>query len=481
MTGKILFLDDRWRSENWKESFDSCLPSSVEAIYEEYGHLAIQRIKENPDIKLVFLDLRFEGQSEQGEEILNKIKENFPDLKVIILTSISDVQLALRLVHDQKKAYYYLYKDEIDLDQLKTLIENAIESYDLLAETIRSTDLGIIIGESPALKKVLSLATRASKVNSHVLITGESGTGKELIARAIHYNSRRKTHSLIIVNCASFNKEQIENELFGHERGSYTDATKTTKGRFELANGGTLFLDEVAELSIESQAKLLRVLQFGEFEKIGGENTIKVDVRLIAATNKDLREEIEKGTFRDDLYYRLNVIRIHVPPLRERKEDIPILAKYLLPHLSEKIEVEQIKEFSDNAIEELKKYSWEKGNIRGLENTIERAIALCSSEIITAKDIADSISLESTKPLDHNTVDNWIKKVLLGSSSWKEITNEFAPSGETTKKIIEGVIVALKEQHESGSVGSRLTKLLGVTRNYLGQILLNLNLRLRDY
>jgi DNA-binding NtrC family response regulator len=474
MISKILFLDDRWQAENWKTSFDGWLPDSVETIYEEKGYLALQRIQDNPDTKLVFLDLRFEGQVEQGEQILDKIKERYPDLKVIILTSLNDVQLALKLVHDQKKAYYYLYKDEIDPEQLKKLIENAIESYDLRAEAIRRTDLGIIIGESSALKRVLGLAARASQVNSNVLITGESGTGKELIARAIHYNSRRKNGPFITMNCGAVSSSLIESELFGHVKGAFTDAIKEKKGRFERANNGTLFLDEIAELKPEAQASLLRVLQFGEFEKVGGEATQRVDARVVTATNKNLEELVNKRLFREDLYERLNVIPIHMPPLRERKEDIPLLVSYFLARLNDKLDTS--KELSDEAVQVLKRYNWPR-NIRNLENVLERALVISTSDIISEQDLADLLAGNAQQSVPHSSED-WIDKVLAGDSSWEEIRKEFGTSAR--RNIIEGALVALKEAQGKRPSGSELAALLKVTRGYLNVILNNLDLKLRE-
>lgn len=475
MTSKILFLDDRWRNENWKTSFDSWLPDSVETIYEEKGFLALKRIQENPDIKLVFLDLRFEGQPEQGEQILNRIKEQYPDLKIIILTSLNDAQLALKLVNDEKKAYYYLYKNRIDPEQLKQLIENAIESYDSQAESIRKTELGIIIGESPALRKVLMLTARASQVDSPVLVTGDSGTGKELIARSIHSNGRRKKGPFVSVNCGAITVELINSELFGHTRGAFTGAVADTKGRFERANNGTLFLDEIADLPLETQASLLRVIQFGELEKVGAQSSQKVNVRVVAATNKNVKELVNQRLFREDLYERLKVIPIHMPPLRERREDIPLLAKYFLVRHNAKLG--KSKELSDEAIEVLKRNNW-PGNIRSLENFLESAVALSDSDTITEKDLAELLTDHAQAPTGAHSSEDWIKKILSGDSSWEEVRAEFGPSGR--KSVIEGVLKELKAKHGKRPSGDNLADLLRIKRNHLGVILRDLGLKLKE-
>lgn len=478
MFSKVLFLDDRWEEENWKQSFDKWLPESVEAIYEKFGHKAIQRLTENPEIKLVFLDLHFAGQSEQGEQILNKIKELYPNLRVIILTSINDVELALRLVHAEKKAYYYFYKDSIDPDQVRKIIENAIESHDLQAEAIRKTDKGMIIGESLALKEVLRLAQKASQVDSTVLITGESGTGKELIARTIYLNSRRKEYSFVAVNCGAITETLIESELFGHVKSAFTNASADKRGFFEKANRGTIFLDEVAELKMDMQPKLLRVLEEREFYKVGSATPQKVNVRVIAATNKNLEEQLEKDLFREDLLYRLNIIHINIPPLRERKEDIPLLIKYLLQRLNN--ESGEAKDISASAIEFLRQCHW-SGNARQLRNALERAIVTSKSELLDVEDFNSLISSASSNAMHNNFVDIWTENVISGQANWEDIRKEFGATADSRKRILERIILSLKQNLGHRPSGTELATALEVRRNYLNVILSDLGLRLRDF
>lgn len=478
MSSKVLFLDDRWEEENWKQSFDRWLPESVKAVYEKFGFKAVQLLKENPDIKLVFLDLHFEGQSEQGEEILNKIKDQYPNLRVIILTSINDVELALRLVHGEKKAYYYFYKDSLDPDQVRKIIENAIESHDLQEDAIRKTDKGMIIGESAAMKEVLRLAQKASQVNSTILITGENGTGKELIARSIHQNSPRKQQLFIAVNCGAIAETLIESELFGNIKGAFTSATSVKKGFFEKANRGTIFLDEIAELKVDIQPKLLRVLEEREFYKVGSSTPEKTDIRIIAATNKDLEEQIENGLFREDLFYRLNVIHINILPLRERREDIPLLINYLLPRINN--ETNESKEISLNAVEFLKQCNL-KGNARQLRNALEKAVVTSKSEVLEVEDFKSLISNSFSNTNQLSFINDWAEKVISGKASWEDLRKEFGAAADSRKEILQQIIFSLKQDLGHRPSGQDLADTLRVNRNYLNVILNDLGLRLRDF
>jgi DNA-binding NtrC family response regulator len=476
MSSKILFLDDRWRQENWKQSFDEWLPESVEAVYEEYGYKAIERLRENSDVKLVFLDMQFENQTEQGELILNKIKEHYPDLKVIILTSLNDSQLALRLVHDEKKAYYFFFKDALDPDQIKKLIENAIETYDLRARAIRKTDLGMIVGESPGLVEVLRLTERASLVDSTVLITGESGTGKELLARSIHLNSRRSQKAFVAINCGAIPEELVESELFGHVKGAFTNAIADRRGRFEMADSGTIFLDEIAEMSVGLQAKLLRVIERGELERVGSEKTLKVDVRLVAATHQDLEASIKLGSFRKDLYYRLNVLSLHVPPLRARRQDIPVLVNHFIERLNNKLG--EAKDISEKALHLLEQHNW-PGNIRELENALERAVVTSKGDTLDVQDFSFLTSTIGSEDPGGDLINRWVEDVLNGEVGWNDIRREFGAAGDGRKKIVEGIVLALKRAGTSPT-GDELAKVLKINRNYVNQIVKNLGLQLRE-
>jgi len=287
----------------------------------------------------------------------------------------------------KKGAFDYISKP-LDLNRLLVSVRNALDRSRLLTETrnLRKRVLknNQIIGESNAIKNVLAMLERVAPTNARVLITGENGTGKELVARALHENSPRAHNPFVEVNCAAIPSELIESQLFGHEKGSFTSAIKQRKGDFELANGGTLFLDEIGDMSLSAQAKVLRSLQENKITRVGGEKEIPVDVRIIAATNKDLKAEIAKGNFREDLYHRLSVIIIHVPSLAERTEDIPLLAKHFMEIISAEMGKPPL-EFTPDSLEALKKRKW-TGNVRELRNMVERLAILCD-RVITAEDV----------------------------------------------------------------------------------------------
>jgi len=477
-SSKILFVDDRWKEEQWKESFDGWLPDSVEAVYEEYGYKALERLSQHPNVKLVFLDLQFKDQPEQGEQILYKIKERYPDLKVIILTSINDIQLALKVVHEEKLAYYYFFKDSLDRDQVQKTIENAIESYDLRAEAIRKTDAGTIVGDSPEIKGVLRLVERASNVNFPVLVTGESGTGKELVARAIHQNSLRRRHPFKAVNCGAISEGLIESELFGHVRGAFTNALKDKRGRFELADRGTLFLDEITDLKLDMQVRLLRVLQMGEIERVGSETTKKIDVRVISATNEKVEDRVKQGLFREDLFHRLDVIPIAVPPLRSRKQDIPLLVGHILQNLNN--ELDRAVDLADDALALLMDYDW-PGNVRELENKLKQAVTLSDSETLGRSDFPALFSRPERTIGDKASAADWIERVMRGNAMWDDVRTEFAAASDTRRQIVEGVILALRHNLGHRPSGDEIAKLFGINRNHLNQLLATFGLQLKDY
>lgn len=372
------------------------------------GKKALNTIKKDkPD--LVLLDILMPEMD--GFEVCRKLKSSAEteDIPVIFMTALSDVNdkieafkaggvdyvtkpFQLEEVMSRVQAHLELQQARRNLaDQNKRLQEEidahnrAKQTIDYLREEIKvNHNFEEIVGESPSIQEVLDKISRVAETEATVLIQGETGTGKELVARAIHERSKRSTQPLVKMNCAALPHELIESELFGHEKGAFTGATKARKGRFELANHGTLFLDEVSELSPETQAKLLRVLQEQEFERVGGEKTIKIDVRVIAATNKDLATAIEESQFREDLYYRLNVFLIDVPPLRERKTDIPLLAAHFLKRKSGDLGRE-FNQISPISLEKLHKYSW-PGNIREFANVIERSVILSAGPILEVEE-----------------------------------------------------------------------------------------------
>ncbi|HMN24056.1 MAG TPA: sigma-54 dependent transcriptional regulator [Ignavibacteriaceae bacterium] len=337
------------------------------------------------DFAAVFLDIQMPEMN--GFEVLKKIKEQKPTASVIIISAHGSVDNAIKAT--RLGAFDFLEKP-IDRDKLLISVRNATESAALKEEYEEIKKVwvgdGEILGKSKAIQNILQMIDKVAPLDTRVLITGENGTGKELVARAIHKKSERKDKTFVEVNCAAIPNELIESELFGHEKGSFTGAVQQRIGRFELANKGTLFLDEVGDMSHQAQAKVLRAIEDGRIERVGGGKKIEVDVRLIAATNKNLKEEIEKGNFREDLYHRLNVIPINVPPLRERAEDIPILVEKFTNEISVKHK-KPVTKFSDDAIQILKNQSW-TGNVRELRNIIERVIIIVGKKEITAKDIS---------------------------------------------------------------------------------------------
>ncbi len=328
------------------------------------------------DIKMPKLD---------GMELLSKLVAHGTESALIMMSGHGNIETAVDAV--KKGAFDYLAKP-IDLNRLLVTIRNAMDKTKLVTETkVLKKKIGKkyqMVGNSAALENIRNLIEKVAPTDARVLITGNNGTGKELVAREIHNKSSRANYPLIEVNCAAIPSELIESELFGHEKGAFTSAVATRKGKFELAEGGTIFLDEIGDMSLSAQAKVLRALQENKITRVGGDKEIKVDVRIIAATNKDLKKEIEKGEFREDLFHRLSVIPIHVPSLNERRDDIPLLTEHFINLICSDYGM-TMKTITKEAIEELQKKDW-TGNIREFRNVIERLIILCGKEI-TDKDV----------------------------------------------------------------------------------------------
>jgi len=349
--------------------------------------------------EIILTDLKL--QNEDGMDILNDLPEEPFKPAVIIITAFGSIPSAVEAI--KKGAFDYLTKP-INKEVLLLTIKRAEEKINLVKEVYRLKSelyekfkIDGVVGKSKKMLQVIEIVKKVAPTNATVLICGESGTGKELIARAIHHNSPRKDNPFIAINCAAIPETLIESELFGYEPGAFTGANTRKIGLIEAANKGTLFLDEVAELPLITQSKLLRVLQEKEIRRIGGKETIKVDVRIIAATNKNLLEEVQKKKFREDLYYRLKVVTIEIPPLRERKEDIPELVKYFIEKYSKEFG-KQIKGIEEKAMQALLNYHW-PGNIRELESVIEKAIIICEDDKIKFKDIADELKLSNPKSI----------------------------------------------------------------------------------
>ena len=343
------------------------------------------------EVDVIITDMKMPKLS--GKDVLAHAKRDYPHIPVLVMTAFGSIESAVDVM--KMGAFDYITKPFAN-DDLLLSVQNAAElakvhrRYRLLHENLEELyGLHRIIGKSKGIRNVLTLVDRAAPTKSNVLISGESGTGKELVARAIHFASPRKDGPFISVNCMALNPGILESELFGHEKGSFTGAVALRRGRFELAGGGTLFLDEIGELSHDMQVKLLRVLQERRFERVGGTEEIEVDIRVVTATNKELQQEVEKGNFREDLYYRLNVVHIMLPPLRERREDIPLL----LAHFTEKIASENgmpRKVITPEALEYLSGYEW-PGNIRQLENVVERCMVMVPGDTIRVADLPPEV------------------------------------------------------------------------------------------
>ncbi|MGI6466386.1 MAG: sigma-54-dependent transcriptional regulator [Sphaerochaetaceae bacterium] len=357
-------------------------------------------------VDLLVSDLKMPGMS--GQELLKRVVSSYPTMPVVILTGHGTIEAAVDAMRNG--AIDFLTKP-LNLDRLFLLIRRAFSNLDLvdqnvalkkeLAELKRQSGYSQIIGKSEKMVRLMEKVAQVADATASVLITGESGVGKELVADALHAQSTRSDGPFIKVSCATFADTLLEDELFGHEKGAFTGATSARKGRFELAHGGTLFLDEIGELNSQTQVKLLRVLQERQFERLGGEKTITVDVRLIAATNRDLKKEVENGNFREDLFYRLNVIHLDVPPLKERKDDIPLLLSHFLELYNERNN-RKVEGFSQQARSALLSYDW-PGNIRELGNVVESMVVMASSEILDVGDLPQH--LQNSESDDKITLD----------------------------------------------------------------------------
>jgi DNA-binding NtrC family response regulator len=339
---------------------------------------------------LVLCDIKMPKMD--GIDVLDKILEIQPDIPVIMISGHADIDTAVGAI---KKGAYDFISKPLDLNRLLITVRNALERQSLVTETKvlkrKISKTFDMIGESPALKQIKDMIDRVAPTEARVLITGENGTGKELVARHLHEKSNRANGAFVEVNCAAIPSELIESELFGHEKGAFTSAIKQRKGSFEQAHGGTLFLDEIGDMSLSAQAKVLRALQESKVMRVGGEKELQVDVRVVAATNKNLQKEIEKGNFREDLYHRLSVILIQVPSLNQRKEDIPMLADHFLKLICNDYGI-ALKKITPDALVELQKYDW-TGNIREFRNVIERLV------ILSDKNITDKEVISFAKPL----------------------------------------------------------------------------------
>lgn len=445
----ILVVDDE---PNYQIVLAELLRDEDYEVFTADSGTAALPIVQDTDLDLVISDMKMPGMD--GIEFMKRIKDFNKALPVILITAYAEVEKAVEAMH--LGAFTYLAKP-FSNEQLLAAVRKAIEHYGMVCEIKRlrneinpRSGFEGMIGKNPSMLSVYQLIDKVAPTPSSVLVTGESGTGKELVARAIHNLSSRREAPFISVNCAALTDTLLESELFGHEKGAFTDAISMRKGRFELADGGTLFLDEIGDMPASLQAKLLRVLQERTFERVGGNTTLKIDVRILTATNRELKDEVDKRNFREDLYYRLNVIHIHLPPLRERVDDIPALVTHFLQKNTQRLGKEQIT-ISPEALRLLVGLPWE-GNIRELENTIERAAILCSDDRIDAEDVQpDSSELRSQE---------WSFGLDLA---------QFVPEGLKLSDVLNGIEEKLVRQalENADNIQARAAEKLGITKSLL--------------
>ena len=388
MNFTILIIDDE---KNIREGLSAALELDGYSVKLAANGAEGFALIEKGDIDLVITDLRMPGIS--GEEVLAKVRGESPGIPVIVLTGHGSIDTAVDAMRNG--AYDFLTKP-LSLDRLSLIVKRALAGRELeirhsslQQELDAKASFESIIGKSAEMQRIFQMVRKAADSKASVLITGESGTGKELIANALHNLSPRKNHPFIKVHCAALSETLLESELFGHEKGAFTGAAARKRGRFELANTGTIFLDEIGEINQNVQIKILRVLQDKRFERVGGEDTLEVDVRVIAATNRNLEEEIAQGRFREDLFYRLNVVHIQVPPLRDRKDDIPLMLNAFLDEFNRENN-KSITGFDARSRSALYKYDW-PGNIRQLRNCVESAVVMCSGNEITLEDLPPTV------------------------------------------------------------------------------------------
>ena len=379
----VLIVDD---DEGMRDTLSAILKKSYRVLTAATGEEGLAVLRRE-DVNLMLLDVKLPGIG--GLELLSIVRENYSFVEVIMVSALSEVEVAVSAM--KQGAYHYITK-EFDYDGLRSLVKNALERQDLSrklitlnAQVAEQGEPEFVLGPSKAMREIVDLAQKVAKLPATVLIQGESGTGKELLARLLHRESGRGDAPFIAVNLAAVPRDLVESTLFGHERGAFTGALRQQLGKFELAAGGTLFLDEIADLGLDLQAKLLRAIQEGEIERVGGTKPIKTDFRLVVATNVDLERAVKEGKFRDDLYYRVNVIPIKLPPLRERVEDIPELVRLFLERYNTRFR-KQLTGMSDSALRVLMDHQW-PGNIRELENLIERLAAVTDKTSLTEDDL----------------------------------------------------------------------------------------------
>ena len=463
MTSRILIVDDE---DIVIRSCQRILADAEHEVQAAHNGFEAVRMVDEGAFDLVILDIMMPQMD--GLEVLQQVKEKHPDIEVIMVTGLSQIQTAVKAM--KLGAFDYLPKP-FDPDQLQQLVERALEQRRLKQDAPLALDelhtryrFENIVGASPAMQNVFRLIAKCAPTNSTVLVTGESGTGKEVIARAIHYNSLRKDQPFVTVDCNTLSENLLESELFGHVKGSFTGAVANKRGMFEVADHGTLFLDEFGNIPLSTQAKLLRVIQEREFKAVGSTVTQTTNVRLVAATNKDLKAMVAEGTFREDLFYRVNVFPIQAPPLRERREDIPALAFHFLRKSAASLG-KPVTEISDGAMSLLVNHEW-PGNVRELENTIERAVILAADHIIRQADLADLAEAAPHPDFEVPRTSDELKRV-------KKIARE-----KSVEEIEKAFVVETLRRHANNV--TRAAEETGMQRTNFQALMKKYGIRVRD-
>ena len=462
MKKRILIVDDE------EIVVRSCLRILSEEEFDidvaNNGLEALSRVNEK-DYDMMILDIMMPKMN--GIEVLQRVKETHPDIDVIMITGLNEIDTAVKAM--KLGAFDYLPKP-FDPEELELVVARAFERRQLMQENVNLKkevsarySFENIIGSSPPMQNVYRLVARCAPTNSTVMLRGESGTGKELIARAIHFNSLRKDQPFITVDCASLSENLLESELFGHVKGSFTGAVTNKKGLLEAANGGTLFLDEIGNISMSTQAKLLRFIEEREFKAVGDTQSKSVNIRLVTATNKDLESMVAEGTFRDDLYYRINIFPIEIPPLRDRRDDIPSLSFHFLNQFSKEM-AREVREFSPGAMNLLMNHDW-PGNVRELENVIHRAVILTSDETIRQAHLVNILDMQPLVDLDVPRTAEELKNI-------KKITRQ--KSVENVEKLF--ILGALKRNNWSVTASAQET---GMQRTNFQALMKKYEIRIR--
>jgi len=468
---RILVADDE---PNLRRVLSAILMrDGYQVVQATNGAEALERL--NDEVDVVITDLKM--PEVDGMEVLRQVGQRSPQIPVIMITAFGSVNNAVEAV--KAGAFDYIEKP-FEQEQIRTIVDKAVRQGSAnranpIAVAVEGDDRPpgrfALVGLSSAMNGIYEIIEKVADTPSTVLITGESGTGKELVAKALHENSARGTQPFIKINCAAIPKNLMESELFGYEKGAFTGATSSKPGRFELADGGTLFLDEIGEIPNEMQVKLLRAIQESEFERVGGIKTLKVDVRLITATNRDLEAEIKNGNFREDLFYRLNVVPLQVPPLRARCEDIPLLVDHIIKKFNERLK-KDISGISDEALKKLNSHNW-PGNIRELENVLERTILFCSTDRIELTDLPNEFTQSSpAQPADAPAAPASDGPDITPDTSLKDIVR-----AETSR--VEKELIA-KALDETGGNVTQAAKLLKISRKSLQMKMKEFGLRDRE-